>query len=92
MQVEFGQRTAVRAVDDVDVIHVPVPVGRDIGARPALVENEPHFLGAVDRHDRHEHVAAHCQPVKRGDGLAPVRELERDDVTRKNPGRGERAR
>ena len=77
-----GSSPRVRAVDDVEIVDVPVAVGRDVRARPALCEDEAHFLGAVDVHDRHEHVAAHREPVERDDRLPPVRQLERDDVAR----------
>ena len=80
VQREIGELVGRRAVDDVEVVDVAVPVGGDVRARPALREDEAHLLGPVDVHDRHEHVAAHREAVERDDGLAPVRQLERDDV------------
>ena len=47
-------------------------------------------FGAVDVHDRHEHVAAHREAVERDDRLPPVRQLERDDGAGLEPGVGER--
>ena len=76
--VEVGERVGRRAVDDVEVVDVAVPIGGDVGAGAALIEDEAHFLGAVDVHDRHEHVAAHREAVERDDRFAPVRQLERD--------------
>ena len=75
-----GSSSARRAVDDVEVVDVAEAVGRDVRARPALLEDEAHLLRPVDVHDRHEHVPAHREPVERDDRLAPVRQLERDDV------------
>ncbi len=82
VHAEVGSSSGSGAVDDVEVVDVAVSVGGDVGAGPALGEDEPHLLVAVDVHDRHEDVATHRQPVERDDGLAPVRELEGDDVTR----------
>ena len=53
-----------------------------VRARAALVEDEAHFLRAVDVHDRHEHVPAEREPEERHDRLARVRQLERDDRAR----------
>ena len=90
VQLQVGQLVGGRAVDDVEIVDGAVPVGGDVGARPALAEDEAHLLRAVDVHDRHEHVAADREPVERDDGLVPVRELERDDRAGLDPGVGER--
>ena len=88
VQLEIGQLVGRGAVDDVEVVDVAVAIGGDVRARAALAEDEAHFLGAVDVHDRHEDVAAQREAVERDDGLAPVRQLERDDGAGLEPGRG----
>ena len=90
VHLQIRQLAGRRAVDDVEVVDVAVAVGRDVRARAALAEDEAHLLGPVDVHDRHEHVAAHREAVERDDRFAPVRQLERDDVTRLDPGLRER--
>ncbi len=66
-----------RAIDDVEVVDVTETIGRQIGTGTALGEDEAHFLGTVDVHDRHEHVATHREPEEGDDRLPPVRQLER---------------
>src|SRR5262249_14712127 len=55
---------------------------RDVRHRAALLEDEGHFLAAVDVDDRDQHVAAEGQGGERDDGFAPVGELEGDCVSR----------
>ena len=78
---EIG-KIAAQAVEIREEVLMAEAVGGHERLHARLAEDVPDLLGTVEVHDRHDHRAQERRCVERRGGLHPVRQLERDDVTR----------